>query len=112
MGHRADRVLWLWFGFIVLRLDLASIAAVGFVIGGMFVAAAVDELMHASATNSGWKWLHYGFAVVFILGSLWAFGPPDRIGVRAGFRARLHPATHGHVRRRRAISTKAVDELW
>src|SRR5687767_1393873 len=69
-------VFWLWVGFTVLRLDLSSIPAVGFLIGGMFVAGALDEMMQASATQGGWKWLHYGLRAVFLLGSIWAVVRP------------------------------------
>jgi uncharacterized membrane protein HdeD (DUF308 family) len=105
-------VLWLWIGFIVLRLDLTSITAVGFLIGGMFLAAAVDEMMHASATRGGWKWLHYGLGVVFLLGSLWAFVRPIEsvfaLASVLGF-ILLLMGTFDVVR---AISTKGVDDLW
>jgi uncharacterized membrane protein HdeD (DUF308 family) len=69
-------ILWLWIGLIVLRLDLASIAAVGFLLGGLFLAAALNELMEASAASGGWKILHYVMGGIFILGSLWAFVRP------------------------------------
>jgi uncharacterized membrane protein HdeD (DUF308 family) len=105
-------VLWLWIGFIVLRLDLTSITAVGFLIGGMFIAAALDELMQASATRGGWKILHYVLAAVFLLGSLWAFVRPIEsvfaLASVLGF-ILLLMGTFDVVR---AISTKGVDELW
>jgi hypothetical protein len=50
-GDRADRRLLALVGFTVLRLDLSSIPAVGFLIGGMFVAGALDEMMQARATQ-------------------------------------------------------------
>ena len=105
-------VLWLWIGFIVLRLDLSSITTVGFLIGGMFLAAAIDELMQASATLGGWKWLHYALSVVFLLGSLWAFVRPIEsvfaLASVIGF-ILLLMGTFDIVR---AIASKGVDELW
>jgi uncharacterized membrane protein HdeD (DUF308 family) len=105
-------VFWLWVGFTVLRLDLSSIPAVGFLIGGMFVAGALDEMMQASATQGGWKWLHYGLRAVFLLGSIWAVVRPIEsvfaLASVLGF-ILLLMGTFDVVR---AISTKGVDELW
>ncbi|HEX6843716.1 MAG TPA: DUF308 domain-containing protein [Actinomycetota bacterium] len=69
-------VVWLMLGFVVLRLDVTSIATVGFLMGGMFVIAAVNEAMLASASNGGWKFLHWAMAVLFVFGSVWAFLSP------------------------------------
>ena len=105
-------ILWLWVGFIVLRMDLSSVAAVGFLIGGMFVIAAMNEFMEASAAAGGWKVLHYVLAVVFILGALWAFVRPIEsvfaLASVLGF-IFLLMGTFDIVR---AISLKGVHDLW
>ena len=48
-------IVWLMIGFVVLRLDLASIATVSFLIGALFIIATVNELMMASSANGTWK---------------------------------------------------------
>ena len=105
-------ILWLWIGFIVLRMDITSITTVGFLIGGMFVIAAMNEFMEASAAAGGWKVLHYVLAVVFILGALWAFVRPIEsvfaLASVLGF-IFLLMGTFDIVR---AISLKGVHDLW
>lgn len=69
-------IAWLMVGFVVLRLDVTSVATVGFLIGAMFVMAAVNEAMLASASNGGWKFVHYALAVIFVFGAVWSFLNP------------------------------------
>jgi uncharacterized membrane protein HdeD (DUF308 family) len=69
-------IIWLMIGFVVFRLDITSVATVGFLIGGMFVVATVNEFMVAADANGGWRFLHYVLAVLFILGALWSFVNP------------------------------------
>ena len=105
-------VLWLLVGLVVLRLDLTSVTAVGFLLGGMFVAAALNELMEASASKAGWTWLHYALGVVFILGALWAFVRPIEsvfaLASVLGFILLLM----GTFEILRAVSVKDVYDLW
>jgi uncharacterized membrane protein HdeD (DUF308 family) len=105
-------VVWLWIGLVVLRLDISSIATVGFLIGGMFVAAALNELMEASAARDGWKLLHYLLGAVFIFGALWAFVRPIEsvfaLASVLGFILLLM----GTFEIVRAASIKGVYDLW
>jgi len=72
----ATGIIWLLIGFVVLRLNMTSVAAVGYLIGAMFVIGALSELMSASAAAGGWKFLHYVMAAIFIFGSIWSFVNP------------------------------------
>src|SRR3982751_2552087 len=67
---------WLVVAWVVLRADITSLATVGFLLGGLFIAAGVNELSLGSMVGGGWKVLHYGIAVIFLLGGLWAFIRP------------------------------------
>ena len=67
---------WLVIAWLVLRADITSLATVGFLLGGLFIAAGINELGLASMVGGGWKALHYGIAVVLLLGGLWAFIRP------------------------------------
>ncbi len=67
---------WLVIAWLVLRADITSLATVGFLLGGLFIAAGINELGLASMVGGGWKVLHYGIAVVLLLGGLWAFIRP------------------------------------
>jgi uncharacterized membrane protein HdeD (DUF308 family) len=69
-------VIWLMIGFVVLRLDVTSVATVGFLMGGLFIVGALNEAMLATASNGGWKFLHWAMAVLFVFGAVWAFARP------------------------------------
>ena len=71
-------VLWLLIGIVVLRLNMTSVSAVGYLIGAMFVLGALSELMIASASSGGWKFLHYVMAAIFIFGAIWSFVNPQK----------------------------------
>src|SRR4029434_7831596 len=55
---------------------ITSLATVGFLLGGLFIASGVNELGLGSMVGGGWKVLHYIIAVIFLLGGLWAFIRP------------------------------------
>ena len=67
---------WLVVAWLVLRADITSLTTVGFLLGGLFIAAGVNELGLGSMVGGGWKVLHYIIAVIFLLGGLWAFIRP------------------------------------
>ena len=69
-------IAWLVIAWLVLRADLTSLATVGFLLGGLFIASGVNELAVGSMVGGGWKVLHYIIAVILLLGGLWAFIRP------------------------------------
>ena len=69
-------IAWLGVAWIVLRMDIRSITAVGILIGFVFLYAAIAEFFVAGAISGGWKLLHYIVAVIFVLGAAWAFIQP------------------------------------
>jgi uncharacterized membrane protein HdeD (DUF308 family) len=70
-------VLWLVIGIVVLRLNVTSVATVGFLLGGMFVLGALAELMVASSSTGGWKFLHYVMSAIFVIAAFWSFVNPQ-----------------------------------
>ncbi|HXY71554.1 MAG TPA: DUF308 domain-containing protein [Actinomycetota bacterium] len=69
-------IAWFLIALIVLRFDISSITAVGVLLGCLFLFAGVNEAM-AGAVVDSWKWLHYVMAVIFFVGSLYAFIHPQ-----------------------------------
>jgi uncharacterized membrane protein HdeD (DUF308 family) len=69
-------IAWLVIAWLVLRADITSLATVGFLLGGLFIAAGINELGLGTMVGGGWKVLHYIIAVIFLLGGLWAFIRP------------------------------------
>jgi uncharacterized membrane protein HdeD (DUF308 family) len=70
-------ILWIWFGFFILQFDLDSILTISFLVGILFIGAAVSELFDVFALP-GWKWLHAIMAVIFLLGAAFAFLYPGQ----------------------------------
>jgi uncharacterized membrane protein HdeD (DUF308 family) len=56
--------LWLMLGWIVLRFDTRSVAAVALLAGIVVLLAAVAELFYA-VTFRAWRWLHVALGVLF-----------------------------------------------
>jgi uncharacterized membrane protein HdeD (DUF308 family) len=69
-------VLWLLIAWIVLRMNQTSVAAVGVLIGVVFLFAAVNEVGAAMVMPGGWKVWHWIMAVIFFLGGLWGLVEP------------------------------------
>jgi uncharacterized membrane protein HdeD (DUF308 family) len=69
-------IAWLIVAWVVLRANVTSLATVGVLLGILFIAAGVNEVLFASVVTGGWKFLHYAMAVIFLLGGLWAFIRP------------------------------------
>jgi uncharacterized membrane protein HdeD (DUF308 family) len=69
-------ILWLLVGWLVLRMDITSIAAVGVMLGVVFLLAGINEVAISRMISGGWKALHIIMAVLFFLGALWGFFEP------------------------------------
>ena len=69
-------IAWLVIAWLVLRLNMTSLAAVGFLLGVVFIMAGVNEAGLGALMTGGWKVLHYVISFIFFLGGLWAFIRP------------------------------------
>jgi uncharacterized membrane protein HdeD (DUF308 family) len=70
-------IAWLIIAWLVLRANITSLTTVGILIGVLFIAAGVNEVMVGTAVSGGgWKFLHWTMAVILLLGGLWAFIRP------------------------------------
>ncbi len=68
-------VAWFVISLVVLRLDIASVATVGVLMGVVFLLSGFEEVFIASV-RSGWRWARVLMAVVFFAGSIWSFITP------------------------------------
>ena len=66
---------WLVIALIVLRFRLSSVAAVGVLMGVVFLAGWFSELLIASMRQR-WRWAHVLMAILFLLAALWSFASP------------------------------------
>jgi uncharacterized membrane protein HdeD (DUF308 family) len=69
-------ILWLLIAWVVLRGNQTSIAAVGVLIGVVFLLAGINEVGMAAVAPGGWRVWHYLMAGIFFLGALWGFIRP------------------------------------
>jgi uncharacterized membrane protein HdeD (DUF308 family) len=69
-------VVWLLISWLVLRLDVTSLATVGVLVGVVFLYAAVTEGLLSMVMSGGWRVLRLALAVLFVLGAIWAFARP------------------------------------
>lgn len=67
---------WLLVAWVVLRMDVRSLAAVGVLLGVVFLLTALNEAAMAQTVTGGWKAVNYGIAVAFVLAAAWAFARP------------------------------------
>jgi len=69
-------IAWLVVAWLVLRANITSLTTVGILLGILFIAAGINEVMFAGLVIGGWKFLHYAMGVIFLLGGLWALIRP------------------------------------
>lgn len=105
-------IAWLLVAWIVLRMDITSIAAVGVLLGAVFLYAAIGEFMVAGAMSGGWKLLHYIMAVIFVLGAAWAFIRPVNTFFALASVLGLILVIQGAFEITRAIVSKPENDLW
>ena len=68
-------IAWLIIALIVLRFDSTSLAAVGALLGVVFLIAGLNEFMIAVVRES-WKWAHVALGILFVIGGITAFFEP------------------------------------
>jgi uncharacterized membrane protein HdeD (DUF308 family) len=68
-------IAWLVIAMIVLRFRLASVTAVGVLMGVVFLAGCVSEVVIASM-RPRWRWGHVLMAVLFLFAACWSFASP------------------------------------
>jgi uncharacterized membrane protein HdeD (DUF308 family) len=66
---------WLVISLIVLRFRLSSVAAVGVLMGVVFLGGWISEILIASV-RTRWRWPHVLMALLFLFGACWAFASP------------------------------------
>jgi uncharacterized membrane protein HdeD (DUF308 family) len=70
-------VFWLAVAFVVLQFDQASIKTVGVLIGFMFAAAALQQLVIALFAGGWARWFLIGFAVLLGIAAVLSFIEPE-----------------------------------
>jgi uncharacterized membrane protein HdeD (DUF308 family) len=99
-------ILWLLIAWVVLRGNQTSIAAVGVLLGVVFLIAGINEVGMAAVVPGGWKVWHY------ILAGLWGFIRPVNTFFALASVLGLILIFYGSFEIIQAIASRAVNPYW
>ena len=105
-------IAWLLIAWLVLRMDITSIAAVGVLLGVVFLVASVNEVGLGSLMSGGWKILHYVMALIFFIGGLWSLVRPVDTFFALASVLGLILIFYGAFEIARAFSSRDVNPYW
>ena len=105
-------ILWLLIAWLVLRMNQTSIAAVGILLGVLFLLAAINEAGVAALVPGGWKVWHYIMAVIFFLGALWGFIRPVNTFFALASVLGLILTFYGTFEIIQGVASRAVNPYW
>jgi len=105
-------ILWLLIAWLVLRMNQTSIAAVGVLLGVMFLLAAINEVGMAAMAPGGWKVWHYIMAAIFLLAALWGFIRPVNTFFALASVLGLILIFYGAFEIVQGLASRAVNPYW
>ena len=70
--------VWLLFALIVFRFNIHSVTGVGILVGGVCIAAGINEFVAVGASNGGWKVARTILGLLFSLVGIAALAYPHR----------------------------------
>jgi uncharacterized membrane protein HdeD (DUF308 family) len=105
-------VAWLLIAWVVLRMDVRSLATVGVLIGVVLLVSALNEAALAQAVTGGWKVLHYGITAAFVLAAVWAFVRPINTFFALASVLGLILILEGAFEIARAIASREQSPFW
>jgi uncharacterized membrane protein HdeD (DUF308 family) len=105
-------IAWLLIAWLVLRMDITSIAAVGVLLGVVFLVASINEVGLGSLMSGGWKILHYVMALIFFIGGLWSLVRPVDTFFALASVLGLILLFYGTFEIARAFSSRDVNPYW
>ena len=68
-------ILWILIGLFVLQAHYESAVGIGILVGVWLLFAGVAEFIEAGVVP-GWRWLHVGLGVLFVIGGIGALMAP------------------------------------
>jgi uncharacterized membrane protein HdeD (DUF308 family) len=104
-------LIWFVVSLVVLRMNLTSVAAVGVLLGVVFLVSGAEEILVASVRPS-WAWARILLAVFFFAGAIWCFVAPfdafwslaAALGFLLVFKGTLDIVE--------SITTRAINDVW
>jgi uncharacterized membrane protein HdeD (DUF308 family) len=105
-------ILWLLIAWVVLRGNQTSIAAVGVLLGVVFLLAGINEAGMAAVVPGGWKVWHWILAAIFFLGGLYGFVRPVNTFFALASVLGLILIFYGAFEIIQSIASRAVNPYW
>jgi uncharacterized membrane protein HdeD (DUF308 family) len=68
-------IIWLLTSLIMFRFNVTSVAAVGILLGVVFLMAGANEFATAWSRRA-WRWAHAALGILFVIGGFWCFVRP------------------------------------
>ena len=102
---------WTIIGWIVLRFNVRTVAAIAALAGVIILLAAAAELVNAF-TAPGWKWLHAGLGVLFLATGIVALVHPGSTFVWVAAFIGWYLLFKGITDIMLAFATKAESDAW
>lgn len=66
---------WFIIALIILRMNIASVATIGWLLGAVFLVSGLQEFFVASIRSS-WRWGRVALGIFFVAGAVWSFVRP------------------------------------
>lgn len=104
-------VLWLWFAWIVLTVDITTVWAVAVFAGVGFIGGGVMQLMLASQVTS-WRWLYIVMGVLGIVAGIVAFIWPGQTFLVLAAILGWYLLFNGIFDIVQAFAIKGDDDMW
>jgi uncharacterized membrane protein HdeD (DUF308 family) len=105
-------ILWLLIAWVILRGNETSIAAIGILLGVVFLLSAINEAALAALAPGGWKVWHYLVAVLFFLGALWGFIRPVNTFFALASVLKLILVFYGSFEIIQGVASRPVNPMW
>lgn len=70
-------ILWVVIALVILQFDQASITTVGVLIGAMFLASGLEQLVLAGLVQGSVRWILIVFGVLLVIAGVIAFINPE-----------------------------------
>jgi uncharacterized membrane protein HdeD (DUF308 family) len=105
-------VAWLVVAWVVLRANATSLATVGVLVGAVLLAAGINEAVFAAVMAGGWKLVHYGIGVLYVLAGLWAFIRPINTFFALASALGLILVFAGAFEITRGVASRAENPYW
>lgn len=105
-------IAWLVVGWLVLRMNVTSLATVGILLGVVFIAAGVNEAGLGSMLSGGWKVWYYVMAFIFFLAGIWALIDPIDTFFALASVLGLVLVLYGTFEIVRSVASRHVNPYW